>query len=1158
MMDGDDNEEETYIEHLRSMFNQLDPDRKGGLSKNELRSLSEKLSLQKNQSDLLLQLSFANEDCQFDLDTSDDKECVDFNKFQESFVAVLSVTADMQSSNSDPECEIESKVEPRLVRGGRSYGRKSQPDIPNFDIDDNEIIHKPDIGTTQDEVASDSEDVFDSEFYELPERGDGDKIYFEASGQLRNPALDRLRPKSTSTVLNDSQLNISSTSSILLQTQHLFTELDKNDIGLIDFADLQEMWKREGVANPQHVLQLLDVSIDSDKQVNAIDLTSTLENEAASLRLSTVDSVTQAVLATYKCQLAYLNGQIEQHQVLLGKMKDDLEKSEIRNSKLIDEVDDRYLHVDKNREKLLHNLEQQWSRKLRQAQRTFDNDRELFQTDAMLERDALQQEIDRLMIREGSLRSTIDALQMDNDALEQESKDLVKKLQMSESNSARLQRDLENLIKEKASSSHDSFNSSQEEKFALIIKDYEAQCRSLSDRNDELVAELEKSRMEFLQYMRKKPQDENDNEKSSSRKRARRRGSIDYIEKPGMDGTDESDVDGEEMRLELCNKISDMEKTIQKLEEERTILTTRFTEEKSHLQSQLESEYRNKLEEEKKKLTSFEEMTKSEKNTAINQALADGRKQKEDLEKKITELQKSLEDEALKSAQSITDLCREFENDKMEIQKNHEEFTHELQDEVSDLQQQLEKEIEAHEMTSQQLKNERNQHKSSMQAHSEAVKSLESNAKRNNSDEKEEIGQLKSRLNKLAEENEKLEKDKQTMQTNHDMAVEMIKTEMQTKIEDMIADKQKQERSSLCNELDRMHENVADERKLMQERINNLKETFDAEADELRTLVELEKCELRKALAEESAALKKKLADEHKKAAEKKKRQLEEEERGERESQINHLEEIIKNLREAKIDLEEQLRHSIEEKRDIEKENTNLKFEKETSSKTSQLEHVLEEKDRLNEILQSQISELRLKHHEVSQELLQVKTQYDAKNAEIGQVVKEKQQYAGKIMELENEKSSMQLQNARLFSKNIELGKSEAEIKSEENEKKMSQLRDQLSEREEICSQLQEKLKKFQSLDDSPKLLSKEDPQTRFEHARHQLIQQMNKTKEMYSKLARSESLIKDLYCENAELMRALQLTEERYKSSERKIIVENEKNVALTSLLHKICPEAV
>jgi len=61
-----------------------------------------------------------------------------------------------------------------------------------------------------------------------------------------------------------------------------------------------------------------------------------------------------------------------------------------------------------------------------------------------------------------------------------------------------------------------------------------------------------------------------------------------------------------------------------------------------------------------------------------------------------------------------------------------------------------------------------------------------------------------------------------------------------------------------------------------------------------------------------------------------------------------------------------------------------------------------------------------------------------------------------------------------------------------------------------------------------------------------------------YSKLAKSETLVKELYCENSQLMRALQLTESRQKEAERRCQDEKDRAQALGRLLKKVCPDVV
>lgn len=56
----------------------------------------------------------------------------------------------------------------------------------------------------------------------------------------------------------------------------------------------------------------------------------------------------------------------------------------------------------------------------------------------------------------------------------------------------------------------------------------------------------------------------------------------------------------------------------------------------------------------------------------------------------------------------------------------------------------------------------------------------------------------------------------------------------------------------------------------------------------------------------------------------------------------------------------------------------------------------------------------------------------------------------------------------------------------------------------------------------------------------------------------KSDLLMKDLYVENSQLMKALQITEQRQKSAEKRSFVLEEKVTALNKLLCKIAPASL
>ncbi|MBN3297082.1 NINL protein, partial [Amia calva] len=82
-----------------------------------------------------------------------------------------------------------------------------------------------------------------------------------------------------------------------------------------------------------------------------------------------------------------------------------------------------------------------------------------------------------------------------------------------------------------------------------------------------------------------------------------------------------------------------------------------------------------------------------------------------------------------------------------------------------------------------------------------------------------------------------------------------------------------------------------------------------------------------------------------------------------------------------------------------------------------------------------------------------------------------------------------------------------------------------------------------------------EDVEAKLRNLRVMLQEKVDQLKEQLSKNAKSDVLLKDLYVENSQLMKALQVTEQRQKSVEKKNFALEEKIAALNKLLRKIAP---
>ncbi|KAM9561081.1 ninein-like protein isoform 1-T1 [Salvelinus alpinus] len=85
-----------------------------------------------------------------------------------------------------------------------------------------------------------------------------------------------------------------------------------------------------------------------------------------------------------------------------------------------------------------------------------------------------------------------------------------------------------------------------------------------------------------------------------------------------------------------------------------------------------------------------------------------------------------------------------------------------------------------------------------------------------------------------------------------------------------------------------------------------------------------------------------------------------------------------------------------------------------------------------------------------------------------------------------------------------------------------------------------------------------EEVETKLRSVRMMLQEKVNQLKEQLAKNAKSDIMLKDLYVENSQLMKALQVTEQRQKSAEKKNFILEEKITALNKLLRKIAPASL
>ncbi|XP_073484085.1 ninein-like protein isoform X3 [Aquarana catesbeiana] len=136
----------------------------------------------------------------------------------------------------------------------------------------------------------------------------------------------------------------------------------------------------------------------------------------------------------------------------------------------------------------------------------------------------------------------------------------------------------------------------------------------------------------------------------------------------------------------------------------------------------------------------------------------------------------------------------------------------------------------------------------------------------------------------------------------------------------------------------------------------------------------------------------------------------------------------------------------------------------------------------------------------------------------------------------------------------------------------LSHIQSRLSEEQQKVQQLQERLR-FHAEQTNRQLAMQQEEHERLlrrmeermqeveinlKNLRVMLREKVDQLKEQLEKNAKADILLKDLYVENAQLMKALQVTEHRQKSVEKKNYLLEEKIAALNKVIRKIAPASL
>ncbi|XP_024281300.1 ninein-like protein isoform X2 [Oncorhynchus tshawytscha] len=1000
---------------------------------------------------------------------------------------------------------------------------------------------------------------------------------------------------------------VRSTSPSLLSAtvgQRLLTRLDEGS-GCTSPERVIALWTGEGIRNSRDILQTLDFPLE--ERVSLSELTLALDNEL----LVSGNGIHQAALISYKNEIQFLQVLADQACRERDKVKADLEWADRRNLQLVSEVDDRHAAIESLNETKIKGLEQEFRDRLTALRSESAQENEVLLQQVEHERAKLKEEVEVLRAHDASLHEEVCNATQEKDRLEEEGSVLKGKLSETERTISKLQRDLDQLLLDKFGSLDPNNTGllNQEERFSEIIKEFELQCRALRDRNDELNSEVDFLKSHGMGRRSRQERDTSTHAWSSRRSLTEsdsddpemKRGISPMVRKklqvanknglgsleslPGLVVSIETEMamgqlkerhsqEVQDLKIELETKVNFYERSLelmrQNMEVERKDISQGFKVEISDLEEQ-----KAQVEEQVKRLR--EEVEKLQAQLQHSSRGLGGPGWGTDQERRAQREQAELEQNY---AREISNLVQRLTSEKDQLEA---ELKLRMDQEVLLVRSQLDKvncensalkdRLAMLQQDVQRLEVEIIQKKKKLdkveQEHEKNREEQERHCKEN-AEYREELLDMSARNLQLSNENAELSSRLRGDQGAVQMLTERLAQVSQEQEEGAATARQLQE-TSTQQERERFHLQAAwqHDKELLERELNTTKE-------KLQRLSEVES-------SLTSLTLK------HQWLEQDKERLLREAE--ERTHKVEMLQDSLRSVDSQTELLRSKLQAVGQVKTDQDQEVANhQRMLQEAQDKVTELEasmgRLSREKEQLRlaqkhheeeatMALQEECQSLRLRNQELLHEVCQLQGQ----DFEVQSLTQECLTMKSKQAQLEAAWAEAQDQALR-----AETALTLAQV---QHAQQLQQFREQagLGSREQLAhlqAQLAEERRRGQQLEETLRTQAQqasaqmglqqeqyekvmgdmqermEEVETKLRSVRMILQEKVNQLKEQLAKNAKSDIMLKDLYVENSQLMKALQVTEQRQKSAEKKTFILEEKITALNKLLRKIAPASL
>ncbi|XP_056401171.1 ninein isoform X2 [Hyla sarda] len=482
----------------------------------------------------------------------------------------------------------------------------------------------------------------------------------------------------------------------------LFSKLD-DGTGYGSVEDIIDLWHEEGLENGPAILKALDFSLEG--KLNLMELTMTLENEL----LITKNEIYQAALVSFRSEIRHLLERADQTMREKEKLRMDLEKNEKLKSLMASEVDDHHAAIERRNEYNLRKLDEEYKERTGALKAELRKEREQILQQANRQRVELEQEVDKLKLEENYLRDRLTLSIKENTRMENELLETSEKLVDCEALTGKLQRTLDNILREKFGDLDPNCVEffRHEEKLMQVRNEYERQRRELQDRIDELQLELEDYRAQGIRGLRTSLKtslfDEMDNKNAVDYDQG-----IGSEECPPLNMSIEAEMAIEQMReqhqreveqlkMELESKVAHYEENLKEaksmFEKEQEVLKQKLNDElhKAEEQIRVYKMKHSELEADMVRLKEEQQRAESEHCNQLDKMETEFNRQKLQLMERESDLQSQLEaakETYLKDKEELVQITEETEkkaeSKRMELVSNYEEKRNDLERSFND------------------------------------------------------------------------------------------------------------------------------------------------------------------------------------------------------------------------------------------------------------------------------------------------------------------------------------------------------------------------------------------------------------------------------------------------------------------------------------------